>query len=550
VPGDEKLDGTAAHRPLAGGGLRSPGMERAGRYRLTRRLGQGGMAEVLEGIAEGESGFRRRVAVKRILPALADDAACARMFLDEARIASHLHHASIVSVLDYGTLDGVPFQVLEFVDGLDLERLARLAEERGTRLSTGLALYIATQVAYALDHAHRARDESGAPLGIVHRDVSPANVLVSWDGHVKLGDFGIAIAENRLERTQNDGIKGKLEYMSPEQATRGAVDARSDVFALGCTLHRLLAGQSPLSDLGALTRVISGEELALDTELPGDIAAVIRKATRAARVERQGSAAELARELGELTARHLAGDATFALRSYLAELRTPAGEKPRRGALDALLDLELVLSTDGEERAYTSRHAVASATTAPESAARVAAAPDAVPPRRSPWVLAVLALAAGGVAIALWPSPSKVNAPPTPPAAAPARAVLPPSTLPEAQPPVPAAAEPHAVEPAPEARRTSPRPRASATSRSEVAPATAPSVPSGRGTLVIGGARAHRAEILVDGRPQGHAPRRLELPAGPHEVVLVRPDGTRIGPHRVEVGARHTPSSPARWIVE
>src|SRR5262245_14160412 len=125
------------------------------------------MAEVLEGVAEGESGFRRRVAVKRILPALAEDAACARMFLDEARIASHLHHASIVSVLDYGTLDGVPFQVLEFVDGLDLERLAKLGEERAAKLPVGLALHIVTQVAHALDHAHRASDETGAPLGIV-----------------------------------------------------------------------------------------------------------------------------------------------------------------------------------------------------------------------------------------------------------------------------------------------------------------------------------------------------------------------------------------------
>jgi serine/threonine protein kinase len=524
-------------------------MERAGRYRLTKRLGQGGMAEVLEGVAEGESGFRRRVAVKRILPALAEDAACARMFLDEARIASHLHHASIVSVLDFGTLDGVPFQVLEFVDGLDLERIAKLGEERGNRLPVGLALHITTQVAHALDHAHRASDETGAPLGIVHRDVSPANVLVSWDGHVKLGDFGIALAENRLERTQNDGIKGKLEYMSPEQATRGAVDARSDVFALGCTLHRLLAGKSPLGDLSALTRVIAGEQLELDASLPDDIAAVIRKATRAARVERHPSAAELARELGELTARQLRGDATLALRTYLTSLRD-APPKPKRGALDALLDLELVLAGD-DERAYTSRHA-AHATTArepvPNPGVEPAAATREPASQRSSrgfllGIAAAFSLAGLATGYALWPAPKQVAPSPPPPIAAkpaprPAPAAIEPS-VPSTQ-----ATEPATPDKPSRASRPLRTPKPVTTS-----PGPEPAA-EGRGTLVIGGARAHRAEIRIDGRPQGYAPKRLELPAGVHEVLLVQPDGTRVGPHTVQIEPRHTASAPAKWIVD
>src|SRR5207237_6362173 len=139
--------------------------------------------EVFEAIATGERGFTRTVAIKRMLPEI--ERAHENMFLDEARIASHLHHANIVSVLDYGLADQRPFQVLEFVDGLDLQSAVALAKERGAPIPVEVALHVCTEVAHALQHAHQARGPDGQPLGIVHRDVKPANILVPYDGDVK-----------------------------------------------------------------------------------------------------------------------------------------------------------------------------------------------------------------------------------------------------------------------------------------------------------------------------------------------------------------------------
>lgn len=541
-------------------------MQQVGRYRLTRRLGQGGMAEVFEAVAEGEGGFRRRVALKRVLPQLAGDLSIARMFLDEARTTSHLHHANIVSVLDYGTADGSAFQVLEYVDGLDLDGLLRKAEERNVPLPVGLTLYLVLQVAHALDYAHDAKDETGSALGIVHRDVSPSNVLVAWDGHVKLSDFGIALAANRLERTEGAGIKGKLEYMSPEQVVRGPIDRRSDVFALGCMLHRLLTGKSPLAELSALTRMASGEELALDSDLDPKLREMIARATRHARTQRYGSAGELARALSAVLPTYLPEEPTFALKRWLGALREEAKPKSKRGALDALLNVELVLhAPDGgtQERSFVSRTPVASNVPAavaegpqarpPASDANAAPAPPVVRGRR-PWLLSTLLLAGVSFAVAVlmlapdeWPhAPPPLPASVTPPLAAPepseAKQVVSQEevTLAPALDPSPA--------PVTRSRRTRPRP--SPKPLADTTPTPVPVLAPGVGTLVVGGDGALRAEIRIDGRPMGFAPKRLELSAGEHEVLLVRPDGTRVGPRLMQIQTHHTQSAPAKWLVE
>ncbi len=300
------------------------------------------MAEVLEGVAIGQHGFRRKVAIKRILREYTADPGFGRMFFDEAKIASQLHHANIVAVLDFGVSDGVPFQVLEFVDGVDASRLRDLGEAAGHPFPIELALAIATDVAHALEHAHAAIDDKGARLGIVHRDVSPANVLVAWSGDVKLSDFGIAFAHGRNEPTHAGQAKGTLLYMAPEQVLRGEIDGRTDLFGLGCALHTLCTGKSPLSVENAMADLIAGGTLALDPSLPEDVRAIVARATRLSRSERWASATEMADALGSALAARVTRDARTLMREWLTLVK-PGPAPKRRGKLDGFLDLELVL---------------------------------------------------------------------------------------------------------------------------------------------------------------------------------------------------------------
>lgn len=292
-----------------------------GRYRLTRQIARGGMGEVWEGVAVGEAGFERRVAIKRMFGEPGEDASLGRMFLDEARIASQLHHANIVSILDYGVTDGLPYQVLEYVEGADAEQLVRRGREAGVPLPVELALHICAEVAHALQHAHEAKDASGQPLHIVHRDVTPSNILLSWSGDVKLADFGIALARHRRERTGAGLTKGKPAYMSPEQLTGGELDGRADLFALGCVLHALLTGHSPLAGDGRMADLLAGVELPLAPSLPEDVSALIARAVRRAKHQRFQSAAELASACGRLLAQRLERDARSHLSAWLARLR-------------------------------------------------------------------------------------------------------------------------------------------------------------------------------------------------------------------------------------
>ncbi|MEO7732916.1 MAG: serine/threonine-protein kinase [Kofleriaceae bacterium] len=317
------------------------------RYRIVRRLGQGGMAEVFEGELLGELGFVRRVAIKQLLPDALRDPMAARRFVDETRIASRLHHANVVAVLDVGMLDDRPFQVLELVDGLDAHALVQRA---GGRLPVELALMLAHAVAHALDHAHTATDAEGRPLGIVHRDVKPPNVLVAWSGDVKLADFGIAVAHDRVAHTETGSVAGTRGFIAPEQRTRAQLDGRSDVFALGLTLHALCTGATPLSDVMAEARLLGGEPLALDPALPEDVRALIAAAVAPDRRDRP-TAATLAQTIGAALAARGGRDARSAVRDYVSGFRTP----PRRpGALDMLLGVELVpvAASDGTVQRY------------------------------------------------------------------------------------------------------------------------------------------------------------------------------------------------------
>ncbi|MEZ4311099.1 MAG: serine/threonine-protein kinase [Polyangiaceae bacterium] len=293
----------------------------ANRYRIGRPLGRGGMAEVLEAQAIAAGGVTRRVAVKRLLPGHEADPGAARMFLEEARIASHLHHGAIVALLDYGVLDGQPFQVLELVDGADAASLRKLGAGAGEPMSPEIALHLVAEVALALDYAHRAKGPDGRALGIVHRDIKPSNILVSWTGDVKLGDFGIAAALDRRERTLDGSIKGTPAYMGPEQLRGEPLDARADIFALGCTLASLLTGESPLRLPDNTARMLRGEPLLLDPALPPEIAALVARAVHPSLPDRTPTAAAFAEDLGHLLAEKLRKSPRAQLLDWLHRIR-------------------------------------------------------------------------------------------------------------------------------------------------------------------------------------------------------------------------------------
>jgi serine/threonine protein kinase/tetratricopeptide (TPR) repeat protein len=231
-----------------------------GRYRLLERLGQGGMAEVFKAKSYGVEGFEKILVIKRILPELARSQEFVDMFVHEAKLAVRLSHANIVQVFDLGKASGgegivgsdAYYMAMEYVQGLDLASVLGRSRRSQGALPIQLGAYVASEVAKGLDHAHRRRDEQMRPLGIVHRDVSPQNVLVSFEGEVKVTDFGIAKARGALDRSGHEdtharALQGKFGYMSPEQAQGESVDARSDLFSLGTILYECVAGVNPFS---------------------------------------------------------------------------------------------------------------------------------------------------------------------------------------------------------------------------------------------------------------------------------------------------------------
>lgn len=216
--------------------------ERFGQYTLLDKIAAGGMAEVWKARMRGVEGFQKTVAIKKILPHMTDNSEFVGMFIDEAKLAAQLSHPNIVHIYDLGKIGRDYYIAMEYVDGKDLRSLMNAGRRKGVRLPLGLALFIGARLASALDYAHRKRDFNDKEMGLVHRDVSPQNVLLSLEGDVKLCDFGIAKAVSKAGQTQMGALKGKLQYMSPEQAWGRPVDARSDIFSLGAVLYEMLTG--------------------------------------------------------------------------------------------------------------------------------------------------------------------------------------------------------------------------------------------------------------------------------------------------------------------
>ena len=214
-----------------------------GKYYLLERINVGGMAEVFKAKTFGVEGFERLLAVKRILPNIAEDEEFITMFIDEAKIAVQLQHANIAQIFDLGKVDDSYFIALEYVNGRDLRSIFDRMRSRGEALPIALACHVMMQVCEGLDYAHNKRDGQGRELHLIHRDISPQNVLIGYDGEVKLIDFGIAKAAGKASTTQAGILKGKFGYMSPEQVRGLPIDKRSDIFAVGIVLYELLTGE-------------------------------------------------------------------------------------------------------------------------------------------------------------------------------------------------------------------------------------------------------------------------------------------------------------------
>ena len=297
-----------------------------GRYRLLKKIAVGGMAEIYLARVSGAGGFEKNVVVKRILPQLAESDEFFRMFLDEARIAATLQHPNVVQVFDAQEQDGEHFIAMEFLDGADLHTIRRILAEKRQGLPVQHSVFIVGAVAAGLHYAHDKLGLDGQPLRIVHRDVTPQNILLTREGGVKLVDFGIAKAANRASSTGYGTLKGKLAYMSPEQCRSEVVDRRSDIFSLGIILFELTTGKRLYrgkSEYEILREIVEGSVPPPSTLVPGypaDLEQIVLRALARDREERYQTARELEHDLEQFARNRRVVGSSLALAQFVEPL--------------------------------------------------------------------------------------------------------------------------------------------------------------------------------------------------------------------------------------
>jgi serine/threonine protein kinase len=389
-----------------------PSWRRIGRYELGPRLAAGGMAELYVARATGVHGFQKYFALKRILPRWADDREFVEMFLDEARLAAQLDHPNVVHVHDIGEDDDGPFFTMDYIHGQSLLALIRRQRTRGSFLPWDAFVALGSAAAAGLHHAHDRRGFDGRALGIIHRDVSPTNILVTYDGVVKIVDFGIAKASTSRHSTRPSVRKGKMAYMSPEQCRGDVLDRRSDVFALGvvlyelCTLARAFTGEGEFAVMNQIVNHDLPPARARRADVPAELDRILSRALHRDPDARYGSARELQRELDELAVDEGLVASPEALAVVMEELfgvspypwegaaepePTEAGEEPREHDTDAT-----------ESKPTTARPTAVTSVTSvkPEP---LESGPRPVAPQASParaWALG--GLAAGVLAAIAW----------------------------------------------------------------------------------------------------------------------------------------------------
>ncbi|HSB63810.1 MAG TPA: protein kinase, partial [Thermoanaerobaculia bacterium] len=345
APPPMKRPSDATRPVVAGRPASSPGA--FGRYQLLEKIGAGGMAEVYKARMRGEQGFEKIVAIKRIVPHMATNAEFVTMFVDEAKLAAQLNHNNITHIYDLGKVDAWHYIAMEYVEGKDLRTLLKLGKERGFPLPAELALFIAAKIANALDYAHRRPAPDGTELNLVHRDVSPQNILISDEGDIKLCDFGIAKAASKVSTTMSGALKGKLQYMSPEQAWGKRLDRRSDIFSLGSVLYEMLTG-APLfegdTDMSVLESVREGEvapPTSRGVEVPKRVDQIVLKALAKNPQERYQNASEFEKDLHAVlyTYQPSPGPADLAIYMHRLLEAHQASDEEIEAAFDAARDM-------------------------------------------------------------------------------------------------------------------------------------------------------------------------------------------------------------------
>ncbi len=327
------------------------------RYRITERVAAGGMAEVFRGVAESLQGFRKNIDIKRILPNLTKNKKFVAMFLDEARLSLALQHANIVQVFDIGHADDTYFIVMEYVDGVHLKALMEWRRRISRRIPIAHTLYIIMEMCKGLSYAHELLNpDTGKPLGIVHRDISPPNVLISKQGEVKVVDFGLAKATSQLENTDPGVVKGKMSYLSPEAARGEEVDHRADIFACGILLYEMLTGKRLFygeTDYQTVELVRNAKIPPLKAQNPQvepELEDIVRKSLARRAEDRYQSALDLQDALAHYSysrgLKVISRDIAELVRQCLDDLSAQSGEAKKSGSIiNTLLQDEIVKFT-------------------------------------------------------------------------------------------------------------------------------------------------------------------------------------------------------------
>lgn len=541
------------------------GDEYLGKYRLIKLIAQGGMAEIFLAVNEGPSGFKKEVVIKRILPHLAKDEEFVAMFLDEARLAAALSHQNIVHITDLGEQDGSYFLCMERLEGRDLNAILHHYRSKQEYFPFTVAAVIAAAVCEGLSYAHGFKDERGY-RHIVHRDISPSNIFITFQGAVKVLDFGIAKASGRAASTDAGLVKGKLNYMSPEQAMGQDVDARSDLFAVGLVLHEMLTGALPPQKADKIQSVDAAMAAHVEPlkvfrpDIPPMLELIVSRAMEPDRAKRIQTADAMRRAISEYLATCTSALSTDVLAKFMEQFRHAPQESPVPPAVKGKTESDRSPDTNPSPGRRPSREraspALASTEAAPSAFERTYVPSKA---RTSRWLLwGVLPLAFLGLGATMtWLMMKRTPpaSPPPPPVESPRLAASAVPTIEESQPvELPAPAPAPSVE-APEERppkpgKKSPKPRppppkpptsppVSKPPAVELQPKPPPTaLPPGSVTIDC----SPPCRIQIDGKDFGESPAfNIKLEAGAHQVTATEIKTSKVQrePIQITAGEKH-----------